>query len=631
MANYKTPDVYVEEISAFPPSVAPVATAIPAFIGYTDIVDLKLKPTRITSLLEYTSKFGQPYAQKHIEVKVDGNTVTQIDGLESTPSFQMHYALQMYFANGGGPCYIVSIGRADDTTLMSVTDYEDGLAAIEKEDEPTLLIFPDATRLSSAVNYYSVINKALAQSNKLQDRFTIVDTYTDGLIDSPNDPIVELRNGIINDTPHRKYAAAYYPYLKTIIDYNYNDADVYVELSNQDYTSQFPVLISQNITNGANVSLTANLATILATYNGLNGDPADPLSTDDLEKCTKGIANLKTSLQEYVTAFEELNSIGINVKDLLENPDTGLNDAITALQDWITDELTGRITDLDTAIAGFTPTPTYGQAKTQLNPGVFSIFEYNAGVFDFIQNIINPCILTGGEVDDLILAITAVQTAGINTYLEDVKGENNLLYNQIKQAIADVPMLLPPSSSIAGVYARVDNSLGVWRAPANVGLSYVIQPSQVVSNLTQEDMNVTTTGKSVNAIRAFIGKGTLVWGARTLDGNSNEWRFINVRRFFNFAEESIKKATEPFVFQSNDANTWVNIRSMISSFLTLQWKAGALAGASTEQAFYVKVGLGSTMTQDDILNGTMVIEVGMAVVRPAEFIVLKFTHKMQEL
>src|SRR5690606_122776 len=163
------------------------------------------------------------------------------------------------------------------------------------------------------------------------------------------------------------------------------------------------------------------------------------------------------------------------------------------------------------------------------------------------------------------------------------------------------------------VYARVDNSLGVWRAPANVGLSYVIQPSQVVSNLTQEDMNVTTTGKSVNAIRSFIGKGTLVWGARTLDGNSNEWRYINVRRFYNFAEESIRKATEPFVFQSNDANTWVSIRSMISSFLTLQWKAGALAGASTDQAFYVNVGLGSTMTPEDILNGTMVIEVGMAV------------------
>ena len=95
-------------------------------------------------------------------------------------------------------------------------------------------------------------------------------------------------------------------------------------------------------------------------------------------------------------------------------------------------------------------------------------------------------------------------------------------------------------------------------------------------------------------------------------------------------EESVEKAIEPFVFESNDANTWVRVRSMIENFLTLQWRAGALAGAKPEDAFFVRVGLGETMTADDILNGIMNVEIGMAVVRPAEFIVLKFSHKMQE-
>lgn len=95
-------------------------------------------------------------------------------------------------------------------------------------------------------------------------------------------------------------------------------------------------------------------------------------------------------------------------------------------------------------------------------------------------------------------------------------------------------------------------------------------------------------------------------------------------------EESVKNATQQFVFDANDANTWVKVRAMIENFLILQWRAGALAGAKPEHAFYVRVGLGQTMTAMDILEGKMNVEIGMAVVRPAEFIILKFSHKMQE-
>jgi hypothetical protein len=144
----------------------------------------------------------------------------------------------------------------------------------------------------------------------------------------------------------------------------------------------------------------------------------------------------------------------------------------------------------------------------------------------------------------------------------------------------------------------------------------------------QEDLNVHTTGKSVNAIRAFTGKGTLIWGSRTLAGNDNEWRYVPVRRFFIMVEESTKKATEPFVFEPNDANTWVKVRSMIENFLVLQWRAGALQGAKPNEAFFVNVGLGETMTELDILEGRMIVEIGMTVVRPAEFIILRFSHKM---
>jgi phage tail sheath protein FI len=137
------------------------------------------------------------------------------------------------------------------------------------------------------------------------------------------------------------------------------------------------------------------------------------------------------------------------------------------------------------------------------------------------------------------------------------------------------------------------------------------------------------TGKSINAIRAFAGKGTLVWGARTLAGNDNEWRYVPVRRFFNMVEESVKKSTYWAVFEPNDANTWVKVRGMIENYLTQKWREGALAGATTKDAFFVRCGIGITMTAQDILEGRMNVEIGMAVVRPAEFIILKFSHKLQ--
>jgi phage tail sheath protein FI len=184
---------------------------------------------------------------------------------------------------------------------------------------------------------------------------------------------------------------------------------------------------------------------------------------------------------------------------------------------------------------------------------------------------------------------------------------------------------------VAGIYARVDNARGVWKAPANESINSVIGPVTNISHDEQASLNVdTVAGKSINAIRVFTGRGTLVWGARTLKGNDNEWRYVSVRRFFNMVEESSKKATEPFVFEPNDANTWIKVQAMIENFLTNLWRQGALQGAKPEHAFYVSVGLGKTMTPIDILEGRMIVEIGMAVVRPAEFIILRFSHKMAE-
>jgi phage tail sheath protein FI len=237
-------------------------------------------------------------------------------------------------------------------------------------------------------------------------------------------------------------------------------------------------------------------------------------------------------------------------------------------------------------------------------------------------------------VDDITAAPAANQTPDdvavkkrlLNQTLSTISPVFNTILGEVKRKLN----LLPPSAAMAGIYTTIDHSRGVWKAPANVSLSAVTSPSVPISALDQEDLNVTPQGKSINAIRSFIGEGVIVWGARTLDGNSLDWRYINVRRTMIMLEESCRLAAKAYVFEPNVANTWVNIRSMIDNFLTGVWKRGGLAGATPEDAFLVQVGLGQTMTADDILEGILRVTVLVAMVRPAEFIEITFQQQMQK-
>ncbi|NEO35589.1 MAG: phage tail sheath family protein [Moorea sp. SIOASIH] len=455
MVTYKTPNVYVEEISTFPPSVAEVSTAIPAFIGYTEKAkrgseDLTNKPTRISSLLDYETLFGKAEATK-FEVTANDDGIDNI--VTPVLKYLMYYALRIYFDNGGGSCYIVSVGNYKGSKKKD--DFLAGLSALEKEDEPTLIMLTDAVNLTPDTDYYGLCVQALMQCNRLKDRFAIFDVM--------KEQVDGFRQGI--GTADLKYGAAYYPYLQTSLNYYYTDDSV--------------------------------------TIKGGGG------STN-----TGGTTN------------------------------------------------------------------------------------------------------TGGSTDST---------------LTDSQTTNTDLYNKILAELAKQRVVLPPSAAVAGVYARVDRDRGVWKAPANVSLASVLAPTVKITNEEQENLNVDpTAGKSINAIRSFTGKGTLIWGARTLAGNDNEWRYIPVRRLFNLIEESIQKATAFVVFESNNTITWLKVKSLIESYLEGLWRQGALAGATPEQAFFVHIGLGKTMTAQDILEGRMIVEIGLAAVRPAEFIILKFSHKLQE-
>lgn len=255
------------------------------------------------------------------------------------------------------------------------------------------------------------------------------------------------------------------------------------------------------------------------------------------------------------------------------------------------------------------------------------ILKYGAAYFPNLETTLN--YYYGGEGDG-DANVTIEHSGDLAGTLAELKSKDNAMYFQAQNALRNLPMEMPPSPGVVGQYASVDNARGVWKAPANVSIDLVSKPMIKITDKEQEILNVDTTGgKSVNVIRSFVGRGSsIIWGARTLAGNSNEWRYVPVRRFFNMVEESIKKATTQFVFEPNDLNTWSRVKSMIDNFLVQQWRAGALMGTTPEQAFFVKVGLNETMDEVDIWEGRMIVEIGMAVVRPAEFIILRFSHKM---
>ncbi|WP_234573336.1 phage tail sheath family protein [Rhodohalobacter sp. 614A] len=208
--------------------------------------------------------------------------------------------------------------------------------------------------------------------------------------------------------------------------------------------------------------------------------------------------------------------------------------------------------------------------------------------------------------------------------------DRKLNYHAIVNQLNSVHLVLPPSGAVAGVYAYIDINRGVWKAPAGVELNDIERPIINISSAEQELMNVSPDGKSVNVIRKLTGRGTQIWGARTLAGNDNEWRYISVQRLIGMIKGSVEASAQRFVFEPNDANTWNSAKGMIENFLLGLWRNGAIQGAKQEQAFFVKVGLGETMTQVDIQEGRIIIELGVAAVRPAEFIVIRISLEMSD-
>ncbi|MCH9659513.1 MAG: phage tail sheath subtilisin-like domain-containing protein [Bacteroidetes bacterium] len=515
----KSPGVYINEINAFGNSVVPVATAVPAFIGYTPQAIYEGKsytnvPQKITSFAEFQAIYcfpdpsppASPAKQYNPEYYLvaeksqpEKGDYMLIDGTyysivpDPNTIYYLYNSIKLFYDNGGADAYIVSVGSygppsgkpmtPGDQILnpnVQVNDLMGGLALLKNEVEPTMYICPEATLLSVG-NNGMLMQEMLLQNTEMQTAISIFD-----IIGGRNpDPILYTNdieafrdNTGVNGL---NYGTAYYPFIGTTI----------MQTTDIDYTNLF----------GGDV---AQLAAVL--------NPPD-------------------------------------------------------------------------------------------NP--------NESVASIISNIQNDA--SGLTVEQNNNALTIAST----TY--------GLI---IKHVLADAN-ILPPSGGMAGVITKTDNEVGPWQAPANTSMVGASTLPIRLSESEQGNLNMdAVSGKSINAIRTFNGIGILIWGARTLDGNSLDWKYLPVRRTMTFLEQSCKLACHPYVFEPNVKNTWEAVKSMIGSFLTTVWKSGGLQGASASDAFSVECGLGSTMTSEDLLSGFMRVTVKVAVVHPAEFIVLTFEQEM---
>lgn len=517
--NLSTPGVYINELNAFPNSVVGVATAVPAFVGYTPQAVYEGKsylniPVKISSFSDFQAFFCYPdlplpaapskqYSPEYYLVKQDkkpenGHSIL-IENVwyvivpDSYTIYYLFNSIKLFYENGGSDAYIVSVGTygnpsgkpADlDKGLInpnvSLNDLLNGLSTLKNEPEPTLYICPEATLLSLE-NNATIIQAMLLQASQLQTAMCIFDVINGDKPD-PNlyiKDIQNFRNNVGNNGLN--HGIAYYPFIGTTTMQN---TDI-------DFTNFF------------------------------GGD------TKQLE------AILSPS----------------------SNP----------------------------------------------NPTVTAIFK---------------------NINDKTSTLTVTQNnnALLNT---------SSIYGSIVNVVLKLANILPPSGAIAGVITTTDNQDGVWQAPANKSIVGAVSLPIELTDSQQADLNVDAiSGKSINAIRKFNGLGILIWGARTLNGNSQDFRYISVKRTLIFIEQSCKLAIQTYTFQPNDTNTWLTVKSMISSFLTSVWKEGGLQGSSPADAFSVSCGLGETMTPQDILDGLMKISMKVAVAHPAEFIVISFQQQM---
>lgn len=566
MAEYLSPGVYVEEFESGSKPLEGVSTSTAGFIGLASRGPVEGLPQLITSPADFQRVYGSFLSEN------------------AFGSYRyLAYAVNQFFTNGGSRCFVARVAPPDAASassgeqqgaVLSVTAKNPGawgnqirLVAVPASKAKTPIFEAsegNRYRVKNAAGFYA--GDVVAFTNGSEKQYS--------RIVSVHDQVIELADALSGD----------------VVD---------------------TALVPTKWLSSAEFTLSVSYGSEVETYEKVSLNPEAP---NYVEKAASRSVLVNIAVQSpsegSVSPFEQLAGAAAESYEITLAGGSDGTAASLSAGDFIGEDFgpgkrTGIQAFIDNDVVSIMAIPGVTDPNVQLS-------------------LVAHCESLGSRfaILDLPREVTKVQDVLAHRDLFD--SSYCALYNpwlQVFDPLDKRNIFIPPSGTIAGVYSRSDSTRGVQKAPANETLRGVVGLDVQYNNGEQDILNPA----GVNLIRAFTGQGIRVWGARTCSSNTL-WKYINVRRLFIFLESSIKNGSNWVVFEPNTEQLWARVQRTIEAFLTRVWRDGALAGTSPSEAFYINIGR-STMTQDDIDNGRLICVIGVAPVKPAEFVVFRITQR----
>lgn len=568
MAEYLSPGVYVEEFDSGGKPMEGVGTSTAGFIGLAEKGPTEGLPQLITNFSEFRRTYGDYLSQNEFD----------------TYRF-LGYSVESFFVNGGSRCYVMRVAPQDAKCSIGYapSKTEPAVEFTAKNpgrwgDEITIRILP-ASKAKTQV--LEVITDGEKKKYRVKSGAGF---HANDVISYANGEEITY-NRVLKNQDNLLELEADYP--DTIVDGN---------------------LIPERVITTCEVTLEVKYRDIVELYENVSFNLE---ASNYIEKKTAKSELIKAACHGAEGPVAPAEQLGIALVGL-EGGSNGDVSSISATDFIGTDGGAGKRTGIQAFLDN-------DQVSIMAVPGVVDP-NVQLTLIAHCENLASRfAVLDIPRDAKKVSDVTLHRQLFDSTYAAVYHPWLNVFDPLDKKNIA-----IPPSGAIAGIYGRNDNSRGVHKAPANEVVRACVGLDCQFNKGEQDILNP----KGVNLIRVFPGQGIRVWGARTVSSDPS-WKYVNIRRLFIFIEETIKANTSWAVFEPNDETLWVRVQRTISVFLTGLWRNGALAGTSPDEAFFVNIGR-NTMSQDDIDNGRLICVIGVAPVKPAEFVIFRITQKTSD-
>ncbi len=579
MAEYLSPGVYVEEFEQGGRPIEGVSTSTAGFVGMTERGAVKGVPELVTSFADFKRKFGG-YLSK----------------AEYKDYSYLPISVEHFFINGGARCFIMRVAPSDAKCASN----------LDESGKPTNCL---SIKAKNPGVWGNKIKIEICDSSKAKTQ--ILDIREDELtgkryivkstVGFNEGDVVEFTDG--KDTVLNKIKKVQDNFLQFEEEFDIEVIDQKLLPTKTIYTCEFSLIVTFD--------------EIIETYENLSFNEKAP------------------NYVEKRTAKSELISIS-HVQDKadgIKTPISQITNGATLSGPFVVALSGGANGDISAVDASVYIGSDNGPGNRS---GIQAFLENSQVSIMAVPGITDPnvqltlvahCENLGSRFAVLDIPRDKIKVDDVANHRFIIDSNYAAMYHpwlEVFDPLDKKSTFIPPAASVAGIYARTDITRGVQKAPANE----VVRGCTGLDCLYNKGEQDILNPQGVNLIRVFPGQGIRVWGARTCSSATN-WKYINVRRLFIFIEESIKANTNWAVFEPNDDLLWTRVKRSIDVFLTNLWRSGALTGGTAEEAFFVDIGR-TTMSQDDIDNGRLICVIGVAPVKPAEFIIFRITQKVNQ-